>query len=515
MATSILACCKQLLLASVIQLPGLVLAQEPEVLRVWNRRTIVLNLMPDIDRDGHPELLAGDHLFSPPELAGVLRVLSSSGDLLFEHVGASRLLGMGASSAAVGDVNGDGLSDYMGSGIFGRAQVFSGQDGSLLFAHPAPALAAVALGDVDHDGFDDFLLGSSNRVFFYRGGSFELRQVIVPPAHTASFGEKIVSMGDIDGDAFVDFAVGAPGCCGKANPPGEVFVYSGRECALLYGLVGEADADEFGLTVEAPGDLTGDGFKDLVVGAFQCCFPVSEAGRLYFFDGRTGARLRALDPANGGFSLATEMDEIGDLDGSGFTDVLVSMERLGGRSALAVDGHTHEFIHEYDLGSDPFAGGGHDWNDDGFPDFLVGVFFSRIELHSGAPPGTEVLGQPCGSILGQAPRIGATGIPTLGRNYPLHLTDVPGDVPAILRIGLLANRPGPGQRGCTLLSQPFARFSVTTQKIAPGRGAATIELPIPSNTALQGLRFSAQWTVLDPRGRPLAVTRILRPTIGG
>lgn len=260
MATSTLACCKQVLLFSVIQSFGLVIAQEPEVLRIWNVRTTGLNLMPDIDGDGHPELLAGDRLFSPPELAGVLRVLSSSGELLFEHVGASRLFGMGAASAAVGDVNGDGIPDYMGSGVFG--QIFSGQDGSLLFAHPARASDALALGDVDRDGFEDFLLGSSNRVFFYRGGSFELSQVIVPPPHTASFGEKIVSMGDIDGDAFVDFAIGAPDASMKGSPPGEVFVYSGREGALLYRLVGEVLTDNLGRTLEAPGDLTGDGIKD-------------------------------------------------------------------------------------------------------------------------------------------------------------------------------------------------------------------------------------------------------------
>jgi hypothetical protein len=496
---------------------GLVTAQEPEVLRTWSvTRITVLNLMPDIDGDGNPELLAGNHIFSTPEInsAGVLRVLSSSGNILFEHVGTFRNNTFGGASSAVGDVNGDGLSDYMGSGGFGQAKIFSGRDGSLLFTHVTIAQDAAPLGDVDRDGFEDFLLGSGNRAFFYLGSSFELRQVIVPPANTAAFGQRTVCMGDIDGDAFVDFAVGAPGCgCSKGGPSGEVFVYSGRAGELLYRLVGEGPVDEFGRSLEAPGDLTGDGVEDLAVGAYQCCSEEEHPGRLYFFDGKTGVLLRALDPVNGG-NLASSMDEIDDLDGNGFADILVSMPRFQGVSGLAVDGHTHELIYEYSLGFGPWTGGGHDWNRDGFPDFLV-ASLSQVELRSGAPPGTEVLGQPCGSVLGQAPRIGATGIPSLGRNYPLHLTDVPADVPAILRIGLLAIRPDPGQRGCSLLSQPFARFPVTTEKIAPGRGAASIELPIPPNPVLQGLHFSAQWTVLDTRGRPLAVTRILRPTIGG
>lgn len=447
-------------------------------------------------------------------------MLSSSGPVLFEHFGTFRSNVFGAHSAAVGDVNGDTLSDYMVSGASGQTSVFSGQDGSLLFTHPSIAQDAAALGDVDGDGYGDFLLGSVNRIFFYRGGAFELRTRLVPPSGTARLGQKVVSMGDVDGDDFPDFAVGAPGCgCSKEGPPGEVFVYSGREARRLYRLVGPTPSDEFGWTLEAPGDLTGDGVVDLVVGAFRCCSDEEGPGRVYFHDGKTGALLRFVEGRSPVSQLSFQMDAIGDLDGNGFADVLAKMLRLGGDSNLALDGNNAETIYEYDFGNNLMAGGGHDWNKDGFPDILIGVFGpARIELRSGAPPGTAVLGQPCGSVLGQAPRIGATGVPTLGRNCSLHLSDVPGDVPALLRISVLdmtQESHDPRLRGCTFLTQTSARFRVTTRKIAPGRGAATIELPIPPNPALQGLHFSAQWTVLDPRGRPLALTRILRPTIGG
>jgi hypothetical protein len=495
--------------------------QGPEILRVWDVGVFELGLMPDIDGDGDPELLAGNSAFSLPGITttGVLRVLSSSGPVLFEHFGTVAHQAFGTYSAAVGDVNGDGLSDYMVSGGRGQAQVFSGQDGSLLFSHTSFAQDAAPLGDVDEDGFGDFLLGSGNRVFFYRGGSFELRARIVPPNGTASFGQKIVSMGDVDGDGFPDFAVGAPGCgCFKEGPPGEVFVYSGREARRLYRLVGPTPSDEFGRTLEAPGDLTGDGIVDLAVGAYRCCSDEEGPGRIYFHDGKTGAFLRFVEGRFAASHLASRMDALGDLNGNGFADVLATMLRLGGYSSLAIDGSTGRVTYEYDFGEADVAGGGHDWNEDGFPDFLVNLPFPpRVELRSGAPPGTQVLGQPCGSILGQAPRIGATGVPELGQDYALHLTDIPGDVPAMLHISVLGptQSPIPGLRGCDFLSQASARFRVTTQKIAPGRGAATVVLPIPAKPALQGLHFFAQWTILDPRGLPLALTRILRPTIGG
>jgi hypothetical protein len=48
----------------------------------------------------------------------------------------------------------------------------------------------------------------------------------------------------------------------------------------------------------------------------------------------------------------------------------------------------------------------------------------------------------------------------------------------------------------------------------PRPRAATFELAIPGDPALVGMEFSAQWLVHGPFGKRLAVTRILRPTIG-
>jgi hypothetical protein len=353
-------------------------------------------------------------------------------------------------------------------------------------------------------------------VYLYHGVSFTLRQEIVPPVGVRAFGTAVASLGDIDGDGFIDFAVGAPGLGNsKGGPPGEALVYSGQEGRLLYRLPGIAPADDFGRTLASPGDFTGDGLYDLVVGAPLCCDPDDLSGRVSFYDGKSGELLRRLDPVNG-FLFGLQMDEFGDLDGNGQVDALVRMERFGGVSGLAIDGHSQETFRAYDVGFTALAADGYDWNDDGFPDYLLGDL-GGIELFSGAPPRTEVLGEPCGTLLGRAPRIGATRAPVIGEPYLVHLSEVPPGVTAILRLGALGKPsllPTGGQRGCAFTGSTMAEIKVRTQKLGPGRGAATVEFPIPADPALLDQSFSVQWTVLGLRGIPAAHTRVLRPRIG-
>jgi hypothetical protein len=501
----------------------LVVVQAPDVLREWPYRATTLSLMPDLDGDGKPEILAADHIHSTPTIhfAGILRVLSSTGGVLFEIVGTFRFNTVGAYTASVGDVNGDGYSDFMSSGglssgTSGHASVHSGRNGSTLLIHSDHAYSALPLGDINGDGIGDFLLGLGS-LHLYHGGTYESRLSIPPPLGSIDQGWSAVAMGDLDRDGVVDFAVGAPGLGGKTSPRGNVYVYSGREGRLLYHLPGLASADDFGRSLASPGDFTGDGFQDLVVGAPLCCTPDLIFGKLNFYDGKNGRLLRSLDPVNG-FVLGSQLDEFGDLDGNGQVDALVRMERIGSStvSGLAIDAHSGDRFRDYnDLGFGVMVSGGYDWNDDGFPDYLTGDL-SGVRLFSGAPPRTEVAGAPCGTILGRSPRIGASRAPLLGQPYEVHLSDVPPGATAVLRVGGIGKPsllPTGGQRGCAFLGSTLAMIQVKAQKVGPNRGAATVAIPIPADPALLDQRFSLQWTVLGSHGMPEAFTRILRPKI--
>ena len=492
------------------------LRQGPDVLQTWTMPTLSLDVLPDVDGDGRPELMVGDRLFSTPSLenAGRHRVVSSSGPILFEVVGTSRGQLMGATDAHVGDVNADGFADYMISGDEGQAQIRSGRDGRLLFTHVSTSADGAALGDVNGDGKGDFLISG----FFYYGGTFEVRQRFFPPPGAVGFTTRVVVMGDVDGDDFVDFAISAPGLGFKIGTPGKVFVYSGREGTILHTLSNPTSAtgDSFGHTVEAPGDFTGDGITDLVIGAYECCDSVRSRGRVCLFDGKRGELLGAVDATVLQSRFGLHMDDLGDLDGNGYPDVLFSTDRFLGRDALALDGLRRSVFRIYDIGQGSPASGGYDWNGDGFPDFLR-RFLSRIELISGAPPNTQVVGEPCGLVLQKSPRIGATHAPLVGQPYEVHLSDVPPGIVAVLRVGgpgkTTAISPG-SRRPCAFLENVALEQLVSASKIGPNRGAATVEIQIPADPTLIGQRFSVQWAVLGARGQPVAYTRVLRPMIG-
>jgi hypothetical protein len=191
---------------------------------------------------------------------------------------------LGFSVASAGDVNGDGFADVLmgarsndAAGIqAGRAYLFLGPVAGVM-ADDADAIisgtafeevgrAVASAGDLDDDGFDDILLGTGiggrgdeGRVYVFRGplsGSLTIANataVISGAIPDDAFGAAVAAAGDLNGDGFDDIVVGAPRtvALGGTNGPGRVFVFHGP----LEGNVGALSADAI-LT----GDLLNDNF---------------------------------------------------------------------------------------------------------------------------------------------------------------------------------------------------------------------------------------------------------------
>ena len=219
----------------------------------------------------------------------------------------------GGVSVARGDVNADGVADILtgsGAGAAGHVRAFSGADGSEIasffpFGDYNGGLS-VAVGDVDGDGFGDYVVGTTDgsshvKVFSSRTGA-ELHSFF---AFDGFAGGVNVASADVDGDGHADVVVGTR--TGAAH----VKVFSGATGAEIRSFFA-FDGYTGGISVAA-GDLNSDGYADIVVGAQQ---GVSHVKSFSGFDGAELASFFAYDGSLGGVSVA-----VVDADGDGLADI--------------------------------------------------------------------------------------------------------------------------------------------------------------------------------------------------
>lgn len=232
----------------------------------------------DVDGDGTPDFVVGAWGEEVGGVrAGAAHVYSGrDGSVL--HTFHGKLAGdeLGYAVGGAGDVDGDGRADVIVgapnalANDRGRVQVFSGADGSVLLAVKGSApgerlgLSVSGAGDVDADGHDDLIMSSyEGRVPVVSGadGSVLAELQSAPESYPSS----VSGAGDVDGDGFADVIVGSFPFA--AESAGSAAVHSGRDGSLLYTLVGDSPGDSFGYTVSDAGDVDGDGFADLIIGA--------------------------------------------------------------------------------------------------------------------------------------------------------------------------------------------------------------------------------------------------------
>ncbi|MCP4092800.1 MAG: hypothetical protein GY747_05055 [Planctomycetes bacterium] len=326
---------------------------------------------------------------------------------LYNYEGTHTFHKYGDGIAAAGDVNLDGIDDYMigarestffSSAITpGSITVYSGADGDELYRidgtshNSAFGTVMCAIGDVDGDGASDFVAGDP----MYSIGSYTFEgaywvysgidgSVIFWETGTPSsfFGNSIAKVGDLDGDGSTEFAVGAP----NENGGGAVHIIA----PALRGEVGllnspHANAN-FGVSLSAIGDIDGDSHNDLVVGASRYdCVGANDVGAAYLISIRFGTVLHVYEGWDSLNEFGKTVSSISDLDGDGLDEVVICAPQARQGNSLAIGavdvystGSNHKQIYRL-LGNGPNETFGSsvavfdDQDGDGFDDFLVGV----------------------------------------------------------------------------------------------------------------------------------------------
>jgi hypothetical protein len=197
-------------------------------------------------------------------------------------------------SSTATDINGDGFSDVVlainggfGSGNTGAVHVYYGTATGLSAAPVVLSytgtqstgfyLDVAAAGDVNGDGFGDVFVHlpvvGNGIVDLYLGSATGLSTppIALPnPAAVGQYLEVPASAGDINGDGFDDAIFGAQGAGGV--PTGAAYVYLGGAPGLptmpTFVLTPPAGGvGDFGMVATGAGDINGDGFDDVLVGA--------------------------------------------------------------------------------------------------------------------------------------------------------------------------------------------------------------------------------------------------------
>lgn len=271
--------------------------------------------------------------------------------------------GFGSSVAYLGDINNDGVGDYVvgaylydanGLSDSGQAKVISGQTGFPLFTF-------------DGDAAKDY------------------------------FGFAVANAGDVNDDHVNDIAVGAYLADDNTNPSvvvkdaGTVKVFSGVNGNLLYQRWGATSKEYFGYAVAGGEDVDGDGNSDVVVGAPQADHVsldnsiTKDVGAVYVFLGSTGTLYRTYYGDVAKENLGKSAAVLDDLDNDNLSEIIAGAP-LSDNNGLKDSGYARIYSPAADYIVQTLSGAASgdnfgfsvanagDVNDDGMDDIIIGAY---------------------------------------------------------------------------------------------------------------------------------------------
>jgi hypothetical protein len=358
----------------------------------------------------------------------------------------------GSSIAGVGDVNGDGFDDILIGApystvnqsmegkaylIFGRSTGWT-RDTDLSLSNASfygeepdnyAGWAIAGVGDVNGDGFDDMLLGapSYDGESWFKGKTYLLfgkasgwAQDTNLSGTEASFvgenlgdssGSAVAGAGDVNGDGLDDFLIGAYLNDEGGDAAGQTYLFFGNTTGwdndtnlskADASFWGENPSDVSGFSLAGAGDVNGDGFNDILIGAYGNCYSGSQAGQTYLIFGNSSGWSMDTDLSASNASFTGEganhlsgrvIAGTGNVNGDGFEDILIGapwnpeVGAYAGQTYLLLGKQSGWAMHKsLSTANASFRGesandisgyavaGGADVNGDSYDDILIGAY---------------------------------------------------------------------------------------------------------------------------------------------
>ena len=371
---------------------------------------------------------------------------------------------LGWSVDGAGDVNNDGFDDIIigapdydnGETNEGIALIFHGSASGISNSTPADAdtfiegqralanlgFSVSSAGNVNGDEYDDVIIGAiqwndggptrEGAAFVFHGGPGGIADSFDPSGDadayiqgeqsTVYLGTSVSGAGDVNGDGFDDIIVGAPNYMDSDSFEGAAFVFRGSAAGIVgtspLTAVAYLDGDKagafLGTSVSGAGDVNGDGYDDVIVGAPRYNKGSSEEGIAVVFLGNPGSYISGNNPLNAhailesdqeGANFGNSVSDAGDVNSDGYDDIIVGSYNynqgageenegvavvfLGANSGI--QGRTPSTAHRM-IQSNQFAAtlgisvsGCGDVNSDGYDDIIIGAdHFFNGESDEGA-----------------------------------------------------------------------------------------------------------------------------------
>jgi hypothetical protein len=321
----------------------------------------------DVNGDGYSDVIAGAFLFDNDQSSegavfvyhGSATGISITPAIILESNLASAFLGY--SVAPAGDVNGDGYSDVI-AGAYGYNNGHANEGAAYVYHGSATGIAATpavilesnqvnaqmgisvaSAGDVNGDGYSDVIAGASGydspetdegAAFIYHGSATGISATVAASVESnqasAAFGRSVSSAGDVNGDGFSDVIVGAPSFDSGETNEGAAFIYHGSLTGINTTAAATVESNqasaEMGFSATMAGDVNGDGYSDVIVGATRYDSGQTDEGAAFLYHGSAAginpalAALLQSDQANAWMGIVSSA---GDVNGDGYGDVIV------------------------------------------------------------------------------------------------------------------------------------------------------------------------------------------------
>ncbi len=396
----------------------------------------------DINGDGYSDVIVGAYLYD--------NVLASEGAVFVYHGSAtgisttpavileSNLAGalLGYSVAPAGDVNGDGYSDIIAGGYgYNNGHAFEGAafvyHGSVTGIITTPAvilesdqvnsflgISVASAGDVNGDGYSDVIAGAyaydsgetdEGAAFIYHGSATGIITIAADTVQSNQagvwLGRSVSSAGDVNGDGFSDVIVGAPSFDNPEINEGRAFVYHGSATGINTTAAATVESNqagaEMGFSATMAGDVNGDGYGDVIVGATRYDNGQIDEGAAFVYHGSatgistTAAAIVESNQANAWMGIVSSA---GDVNGDGYSDVITgayfydngqnnegaAFVYHGSATGINTTAVTTVESNQADANMSIVSSAG-DVNGDGYSDIIVGAYsYDNVENNEGA-----------------------------------------------------------------------------------------------------------------------------------